>query len=71
MEPYLQDFLALMVSFSDPRMKAEVGISDADREIIYDNSPSWKSQQWKQDIQMNSNNQKKYWHPMKNSGTTY
>jgi hypothetical protein len=29
--------LALMASFLDPRMKGVVGISDADKEIIYDN----------------------------------
>lgn len=29
--------LALMASYLDPRMKGGVGISDADREIIYDN----------------------------------
>ncbi len=29
--------LALMASFLDPRMKGEVGASDTDKEIIYDN----------------------------------
>ena len=31
------NMLALMASFLDPRMKGGVGISDADKEIIYDN----------------------------------
>jgi len=31
------NMLALMASYLDPRMKGGVGISDADREIIYDN----------------------------------
>jgi hypothetical protein len=29
--------LAMMASFLDPRIKSGVGISDADKEIIYDN----------------------------------